>query len=213
MRQDLHPQLHVSTHPLIQQKLTAARNIHTQREAFRDLLSEIAALMVFELTRDHPVRPVEVQTPLETAAGAVLADDISVVPVLRAGLAMADGILHLIPQARVGHLGVYRDEKTLQPVAYFNKLPAGIERTAVIVVDPMLATGGSASHAINIIKQSKATRIQLLCLLAAPEGLRRMAADHPDVPIFTAAVDRELDERGFIRPGLGDAGDRLYGTG
>jgi len=213
MSSSLHPRLHVSAHPLIQQKLTRARDKQTNRESFRDLLAEIAALMVFEMTRDFPVTTVKVQTPLEEAAGAVLAADICVVPVLRAGLGMADGILHLIPQARVGHLGVYRNEKTLQPVAYFNKLPADIAKTRVIIVDPMLATGGSAVHAVNIIKQTGAREIQLLCLLAAPEGIRRMAADHPDVAIYTAAVDRELDHRGYILPGLGDAGDRLYGTG
>lgn len=213
MSSTLHPRLHVSSHPLIQQKLTRARDKQTNRESFRDLLAEIAALMVFEMTRDFPVTTVQVQTPLEAAAGAVLAADICVVPVLRAGLGMADGILHLIPQARVGHLGVYRNEKTLLPVAYFNKLPADIAKTRVIIVDPMLATGGSAVHAVNIIKQTGALQIQLLCLLAAPEGIRRMAADHPDVAIYTAAVDRELDHRGYILPGLGDAGDRLYGTG
>ncbi len=213
MSSTLHPRLHVSSHPLIQQKLTRARDKLTNRESFRDLLAEIAALMVFEMTRDFPVTTVQVQTPLEAAAGAVLAADICVVPVLRAGLGMADGILHLIPQARVGHLGVYRNEKTLQPVAYFNKLPEDIAKTRVIIVDPMLATGGSAVHAVNIIKQTGARQIQLLCLLAAPEGIRRMAADHPDVAIYTAAVDRELDHRGYILPGLGDAGDRLYGTG
>src|SRR5262249_5093906 len=154
-------------------------------------LAEIAALMVFEMTREFPVTAVKVPTPLEPADGATLAVDICVVPVLRAGLGMADGILHLIPQARVGHLGVYRNEQTLQPVAYFNKLPADIAKTWVILVDPMLATGGSAVHAVNIIKQTGARQIQLLCLLAAPEGLRRMAVEHPDVPIYTAAVDRE----------------------
>jgi len=213
MNRSLHPNLHVSAHPLIQQKLTRARDAATSREAFRDLLSEIAALMVFELTRNFPVNPIEVQTPLEKTTGAVLAADICVVPVLRAGLGMAEGILHLIPQARVGHLGVYRDEKTLQPVAYFNKLPADVAKTSVIIVDPMLATGGSAVHAVNLVKAAGAKHIQFLCLLAAPEGIARMAKDHADVPIHTAAVDRELDHRGYIMPGLGDAGDRLYGTG
>lgn len=213
MTQSRHGNVYVSTHPLIQQKLTHARDTRTDRETFRYLLSEIAALMVFELTRDVPSKPHEVRTPLETMTGAVLAADITVVPVLRAGLGMAEGILHLIPQARVGHLGVYRDEETLQPVAYFNKLPNDIASTWVIVVDPMLATGGSAVHAVELIKKTGAKRIQFLCLLAAPEGLARMATEHPDVPIYTAAIDRELNSNGYILPGLGDAGDRLYGTG
>lgn len=213
MNRALHPSVHVSAHPLIQQKLTMARDRRTDRETFRSLLSEIAALMVFELTRDFPTTPTQVETPLETCMGAMLSGDITVVPILRAGLGMADGILHLIPQARVGHLGIYRDEDTLQPVAYFNKLPEDIERTSVIVVDPMLATGGSASHALTIIRKTGARRIQFLCLLAAPEGIARLAADHPDVPIYTAAIDRELNQSGYILPGLGDAGDRLYGTG
>lgn len=213
MNRSLHPQLNVSAHPLIQQKLTLVRDKRTDRETFRSLLSEIAALMVFELTRDFSTRPVDVDTPLERSQGAMLAADITVVPVLRAGLGMADGILHLVPQARVGHLGVYRDEKTLQPVAYFKKLPDDIAATSVILVDPMLATGGSAVHAVRILKQAGASQIKFLCLLAAPEGIARMAADHPDVPIHTAAVDRQLDGRGYILPGLGDAGDRLYGTG
>ncbi|MFO0973051.1 MAG: uracil phosphoribosyltransferase [Phycisphaerae bacterium] len=213
MSRAAHPQLHVSAHPLIQQKLTMARDRQTDRESFRGLLAEIAALMVFELTRDFSTRTVQIDTPLEQTAGAMLAADITVVPVLRAGLGMADGILHLIPQARVGHLGVYRNEETLEPVAYFKKLPADIARSSVILVDPMLATGGSAAHAVRIVKQTGATQIKFLCLLAAPEGIARLAAEHPDVPVHTAAVDRELDGRGYILPGLGDAGDRLYGTG
>lgn len=200
-------------HPLIQQKLTRARDRHTERGEFRDLLAEIAALMVFDLTRDYAVRDVDVETPLARATGHVLAADITVVPILRAGLGMADGIVRLIPQARVGHLGVYRDERTLQPVAYFDKLPPDLSGSEVIVIDPMLATGGSCSHAVNIIKRHGAKRIKMLCLLAAPAGIEKMTADHPDVPIFTAAIDDGLDHRGYIVPGLGDAGDRLFGTG
>lgn len=202
----------VFEHPLIQQKLTQARDHQTDRREFRDLLAEIAALMVFEITRDYGTTPVDVRTPLAPFTGSMLAADITLVPILRAGLGMADGILHLIPQARVGHLGVYRDEESLNPVAYYDKLPAAIGRSEVIVIDPMLATGGSSSHAVKIIKQHGAKRIKIVCLVAAPEGIRRMRADHPDVTIYAAAIDEGLNERGYILPGLGDAGDRLFGT-
>ncbi len=213
MTNGLHPNVHVSTHPLIQEKLTRARDRRTDREAFRNLLAEIAALMVFEFARNFPTRPVEVETPLERAGGAALAAGITVVPILRAGLGMAEGVLHLIPNARVGHLGIYRDENTLQPVSYFDKLPPDVAESHVVVVDPMLATGGSASHAIRVIKRAGARNILFLCLVACPQGIGRLTSDHPDVLIYTAAVDRQLNERGFILPGLGDAGDRLYGTG
>ncbi|MCK6457034.1 MAG: uracil phosphoribosyltransferase [Phycisphaerae bacterium] len=213
MNQRIGHNVHVSRHPLIQQKLTRARDRTTPRDEFRQLLAEIAALMVFELTREFETARVPVETPLEPTTGDTLAADITVVPILRAGLGMADGILHLIPQAHVGHLGIYRDEQTLQPVTYFKKLPHDIRNSSVIVVDPMLATGGSASHGLAVIKQAGARRIQFLCLVACPEGIARLAADHPDVPIYTAAIDRCLNDQGYILPGLGDAGDRLYGTG
>lgn len=203
----------VLEHPLIRQKLTRARDARTDRREFRDLLSEIAGLMVFELTRDYAVTRVDVQTPLDRADGAVLAADITVVPILRAGLGMAEGILRMIPQARVGHLGVYRDEDTLTPVAYYDKLPRRLDSSEVIVIDPMLATGGSCSHAISIVKAHGARRVKFVCLVAAPEGIARLRSDHGDVTIYTAAIDERLNERGYIVPGLGDAGDRLFGTG
>lgn len=206
------PNIHVITHPLIQQKLTRARDKRTENDRFRRLLAEIAGLMAFELTRDYPVIPEEVDTPLGPGGGAVLATEITLVPILRAGLGMADGILRLVPQARVGHLGIYRDETTLEPVVYYNKLPPNVADTEVIVIDPMLATGGSCSRAIAAIKQVGASRIKLLCLVAAPEGILRLTHDHPDVAVYTAAVDTHLNGDGYIVPGLGDAGDRLFGT-
>lgn len=168
--------------------------------------------MAYELTRDHATEPLEVETPLGVAEGAALASPITLVPVLRAGLAMTDGVLDLIPQARVGHLGIYRDETTLEPVVYYSKLPPDISRTEVIVIDPMLATGGSVVAGIDVIKRTGAMRIKLLCLVAAPEGIARLHAAHPDVTVFTAAVDSHLNPAGYIVPGLGDAGDRIFGT-
>lgn len=208
----LPPNVHVISHPLIQEKLTHARDKRTDHQGFRRYLSEIAALMLFELTRDYPVEPIDVQTPLSVVVGTQLATEITVVPILRAGLGMADGVLSLIPHARVGHLGIYRDETTLEPVVYYNKLPPDVADTEVIMVDPMLATGGSLTAAISAIKRMGATRIKLLCLVASPEGIARLVAEHADVPIYTAAVDQRLDGNGYIVPGLGDAGDRLFGT-
>lgn len=202
----------VVTHPLVQQKLTHARDARTGHDEFRRLLGEIAMLMAYEITRDHPVRPVGVDTPLDRAMGAMLQSEITLVPVLRAGLGMADGILRLIPQARVGHLGIYRDETTLEPVVYYNKLPQDVADTEVIVIDPMLATGGSSVAAIDALKKAGAARIRLLCLVAAPEGIARVSRSHPEVVIYTAAVDSHLNESGYIVPGLGDAGDRIFGT-
>lgn len=204
--------VYVIKHPLIQQKLTLARDRTTGVERFRSLLSQIAGLMVFELTRDYPVESIEVQTPLGVCPGQKLAVELTLVPVLRAGLGMADGILQLVPDARVGHLGVYRDESTLEPVTYYNKLPPNIGRTDVIVIDPMLATGGSLISSIAAIKTAGARGIKILCLVASPAGIENVRREHPDVPIYTAAIDERLDERGYIVPGLGDAGDRLYGT-
>jgi len=199
-------------HPLIQQKLTKARERDTSRREFRDLLGEIAGLMVFELTRDYAVQPRRIETPLAPFTGSKLASDVTVVPILRAGLGMAEGILRLIPQARIGHLGVYRDEKTLAPVAYYDKLPPNLTGSEVIVIDPMLATGGTCSYALGIVKRHGAQRVKFVCLVAAPTGIERLLADHPDITIFTAAIDECLNELGYIVPGLGDAGDRLFGT-
>ncbi len=206
------PNVYLIRHPLIQQKLTIARDRATGVEQFRRLVGEIARLMVFELSRDFPVIDVTVHTPLAACQGQRVAIEITLIPILRAGLGLADGILELIPEARVGHLGIYRDEHTLEPVTYYSKLPPNIAATDVIVLDPMLATGGSVNAALTVIKQTGARRIRLLCLVAAPEGIAAVTSAHPDVSIYTAAVDDALDERGYIRPGLGDAGDRLFGT-
>ena len=204
--------VHVITHPLVQQKLSLARDHRTDVERFRGLMQQIAMLMAFELTRDYPTESIKVQTPLAECDGIRLAAELTLVPVLRAGLGMTEGVLQLIPNARVGHLGLYRDEKTLEPVTYYNKLPPSIAGSDVIVIDPMLATGGSLCAAIDLIKTSGARRIKILCLVASPEGIRTVSAAHGDVPIYTAAIDKELNERGFIVPGLGDAGDRIFGT-
>jgi len=200
------------SHPVIRQMLAQARDRRTDREGFRRLVSQIAALLVYEMTRDHPEEVVDLQTPIGPATGHVLAAQITVVPILRAGLGMVDGILSLLPHVRIGHLGIYRDETTLEPVVYYNKLPPDVAATEVIVVDPMLATGGSCTAAVSVLKRVGVARIRLACLVAAPEGIARMAADHPDVLICTAAVDEGLDRNGYIVPGLGDAGERLFGT-
>lgn len=199
-------------HPLIQAKLTKLRDKRTDRLQFRQILEELTALMVYEITRDFPVRSVEVETPFERTRGVELARSVVLVPILRAGIVMLDGVLSLIPSARVGHIGIYRDPATLKPVEYFVKLPAHLSEALVIVVDPMLATGGSAVHAVRLVKERGGEDIRFLCLVAAPEGVRVMSEVHPDVPIYAAALDRELDPHGYIRPGLGDAGDRLFGT-
>lgn len=202
----------VVEHPLIQENLTLARRKDTGNRHFRLLLSEIAALMVYELTSDFPLNKVEIETPMQATTGHELATDITLVPILRAGLGMVDGVMQLIPRARIGHIGLYRDEATLQPVTYYSKLPVNVADSFVIVIDPMLATGGSVSAGVTTIKATGAQRIKMLCLVAAPEGMRRMLKDHPDVTVYTAAVDEQLDHQGYILPGLGDAGDRLYGT-
>lgn len=199
-------------HPLIQAKLTKLRDKRTDRLQFRQILEELTALMVYEITRDFPVRAMEVETPLERAQGVELARPVVLVPILRAGIVMLDGVLSLIPSAYVGHIGLYRDPDTLKPVQYFVKLPANLAEALAIVVDPMLATGGSAVHAVQVVKERGGRDIRFLCLVAAPEGVRAMAQAHPDVPVYAAALDRELDGHGYIRPGLGDAGDRLFGT-
>ncbi len=199
-------------HPLIQAKLTKLRDRTTERLQFRVILEELTALMVYEITRTFPVEQVRVQTPLEESGGVELAKPVVLVPILRAGIVMLDGVLSLIPNARVGHIGMFRDPVSLQPVDYYTKLPRNLAEALVIVVDPMLATGGTAAHAVSTVKQRGATDIRFLCLVASPEGVASFREAHNDVPVYTAAVDRELDEHGYIRPGLGDAGDRLFGT-
>jgi len=206
-------QVRVFDHPLIQHKLTILRDRRTGHKEFRELVEELAMLMAFEATSGLPVRSVDVATPLATAKGATIAgQEIAVVPILRAGLAMETGILRLMPTARVGHIGIYRDPSSLEPHTYYCKLPPDVAERQVLVVDPMLATGGSAVESVDLLKERGARTITLMVLIAAPEGIRRLHAEHPDVDIYTAAVDERLDDHGYILPGLGDAGDRLYGT-
>ncbi|HSH74108.1 MAG TPA: uracil phosphoribosyltransferase [Longimicrobiales bacterium] len=205
--------LTVIDHPLIRHKLRLLRATATTKKLFRELVEEIAMLMAYEVTRGLEEEAVEVETPLERTTGHRIAGKkLVIVPVLRAGLGMVEGILKLIPSARVGHVGMSRDEQSLEPVEYYFKVPAEPDVRRFIVVDPMLATGGSASAAISGLKQLGARRISFMCLVAAPEGVRALGAAHPDVPIFAAALDRQLNEVGYIVPGLGDAGDRLFGT-
>jgi len=207
-----YPNVRVIEHPLVQQKLTYLRDKNTSSREFRKLLSEITELMLFEITADLPTTTMEIETPLEKTSSRILAIQVVLVPVLRAGLGMLDGALELIPNAKVGHLGLYRDEKTLQPVEYYAKFPSTLSEAMVILLDPMLATGGSSSAALSILKKKGAKEIKCLSLVSAPEGVKKMSNDHPDVLIYTASVDRQLNERGYIVPGLGDAGDRLFGT-
>ncbi|MFQ5492018.1 MAG: uracil phosphoribosyltransferase [Phycisphaerae bacterium] len=202
----------VVSHPVVQERLTVARDKRTSVQDFRRLMGQIARLMAFELTRDYPTRPRHIETPMGPCRGVVLARPLTLVPVLRAGLGMVEGILELLPEARVGHLGMYRDEETLKPVVYYNKLPPDIAQTDVIVIDPMLATAGSLNEAVAAVKQTGADHIKVLCLVASPEGIECLNSCHQDVAVFTAAVDDRLDDNGFILPGLGDAGDRLFGT-
>jgi len=199
-------------HPVIQTKLTELRDFATEHRKFRGLLNEIAGLMVYEVTRDWPTSPRPIQTPLEKMTGQVLSRKVTLVPILRAGLGMADGVLRLLPDARMGHLGVYRDEKTLEPVSYYQKLPPDIAQTEVLLIDPMLATGGSGSAAVAFLKKAGVQSMKFVCLVAAPEGIQALHAHHPEVPIYCAAIDRQLNEKGYILPGLGDAGDRIFGT-
>ncbi|MFM1821764.1 MAG: hypothetical protein RI967_30 [Planctomycetota bacterium] len=206
------PNVRIYDHPLIQHKLTILRERETGHEQFRQLLNQIAGLMAFEVSRDLPVRPVEVETPVARTTGTELAAPTTIVPILRAGLAMMDGFLALFPEARVAHIGIYRDESTARPVTYYAKLPADIALGAAIVVDPMLATGGSAIHAVSLLKEKGVRDIRLVCLVAAPEGVEAMQAAHPEVPLHVAAIDERLNERYYIVPGLGDAGDRIFGT-
>ncbi len=207
-----HPSLVVFDHPLIRAKVTALRDRETGHRAFRALMSQIAGLMVYEVTRSFTTDSITVQTPLEPFDGDHLSQRITVVPILRAGIGMTEGVLELMPEARVGHLGMARDEATLEPRAYLNKLPPDLGAGPVILIDPMLATGGSAVAAATMLRDAGAKDLRMICLVASPEGVQRMAKAHPTMPVYTAALDRELDERGYILPGLGDAGDRLFGT-
>lgn len=207
------PNLVVLDHPLIRHKLTVLRDRRTSKKKFKEMVDEIAMLMAYEVTKDLPLEEVEIETPLEaTRQWRLKGKKLTVVPILRAGLGMVEGVVRLMPSARVGHIGLYRDHDTLLPVDYYFKIPRDPEAREFIVVDPMLATGGSATAAVAALKSQGASRVQFMCLVAAPEGVRKMLEEHPDVPVYAAALDRELDENGYIRPGLGDAGDRLFGT-
>ena len=203
--------LTVVDHPILRRLLTTLRDKSTPHGDFRRALSDVSAILAYEALRDLPTAPVAVETPLETTEGFRLAQDVVVVPVLRAGLGMADGFVRFVPEARIGHLGMYRDEQTKRPVDYYASIPP-MENARVFVVDPMLATGGSAAGAVQHLKRRGARDVRLVCLVAAPEGVKRLAEYHPDVRVVTAALDRELDEHAYIRPGLGDAGDRIFGT-
>ncbi len=205
--------VNVMTHPLIQHKVTLIRSVDTGTKDFRQLLEEIALLMGYEITRDLPLEDVEVETPLVKAIGKQIAGKkLGIVPILRAGLGMVNGLLELMPMAKVGHVGMYRDPETLKPVEYYCKLPSDLADRRIIVTDPMLATGGSAAAAISLLKEKGAKEIQLMCLVAAPEGVEVVNKAHPDVRIYVAALDEKLNDHGYILPGLGDAGDRIFGT-
>ncbi len=203
----------VVSHPLIQHKLTMLRDKNTSSKDFRELVREIAMLMAYEVTRNLPLEEIEIETPITKSTGHILAgEDIAIVPVLRAGLGMVDGMLDLIPNAKIGHIGLYRNEETLQPVEYYCKLPKDIENRIVIITEPMLSTGGSMIGAIELLKQHGAKKIKSIHLVCAPEGLAKVTEAHPDVEIYTAAIDEKFNDIGYIVPGLGDAGDRLFGT-
>ena len=207
--------VHVIEHPLIEHKLTIIRDKKTGTKDFREIVNEIARLLAYEVSRDLPLEDVEIETPLvKTTEKKLAGKKVVVVPILRAGLGMVDGILDLIPAARVGHVGLYRDEETMEPVEYFVKMPNHLENRQLYIVDPMLATGGSAIAAIDSVldRGAKAENIKFICIVAAPEGVKALHEAHPDVEIFTASLDEKLDENAYIVPGLGDAGDRLYGT-
>ena len=205
--------VNVIDHPLIQHKLTLMRCKETGTKDFRELLEEIAMLMAYEITRDFPLKEIDIETPVAKCKAKVLAGKkVGVVPILRAGLGMLNGVVNMIPAARVGHVGMYRDPKTLKPVEYYCKLPGDVDERTLIVVDPMLATGGSSAAALDLLKQKGAKSMILMCLVAAPEGIRLVNEAHPDVPVYVAAIDDHLNDKGYIVPGLGDAGDRIFGT-
>lgn len=203
----------VMDHPLIQHKLTIIRNKNCGTKVFREVVDEITMLMAYDVARDMPLKDVEIETPIaKTTVKTLAGKKVAIVPILRAGIGMVDGIMKLIPAAKIGHIGMYRDEKTLEPHEYFVKLPADIDQRQIFVVDPMLATGGSAIMAIDALKKRGASNIKFVCLVAAPEGVKALREKHPDIDIYAAALDDHLNENGYIVPGLGDAGDRLFGT-
>ena len=205
--------LHIIDHPMVQHKLSIMRDVRTGSKDFRELLKEISLLMGYEITRDLPLENIEIETPMKKMTARVISGKkLAIVPILRAGLGMVDGLLTLLPVAKVGHIGLYRDETTHQPVSYYCKMPFDIDQRLVIVTDPMLATGGSSADAITMLKNLGCTHIRLMCLVAAPEGVKRLQQEHPDVDIYVAALDEELNSDAYILPGLGNAGDRIFGT-
>ena len=208
----MNPNATVLRHPLIEHKLAILRSKDTSNQVFRDTLNELSYLLVYEITRDLALKPVRIQTPLASCDAQQLAEQVLLVPILRAGLGMVQGILNLIPDAKVGHVGVYRDEKNLRPVEYYCKLPPGAETMRVFLLDPMLATGGSLAYAIDRLKERGIRQITVVSVIAAPEGLAALHAAHPDAKIYVAMLDERLNDRGYILPGLGDCGDRLFGT-
>jgi uracil phosphoribosyltransferase len=202
----------IINHPLIKRDLTYLRDKNTPSSLFRSILKRLTSLMAFEVTKDLATTTKEVETPLEVTEGHELKDEIVLVPILRAGLGMVDAFLEILPEARVGHIGLYRDEETLKPVDYYFKFPKNIEKSVVIILDPMLATGGSVCAAVSYLKERGAKKIKVVSLIAAPEGINKLTNEHPDVQIYIAVLDRQLNQKGFILPGLGDAGDRIFGT-
>ena len=208
-----YPNVHILDHPLIRHKLAIIRDKNTNTKQFREIIEELATLMAYESFKDVPTQEIEVETPLEKTTQTVVKENsIAIVPIHRAGLRMVNGILTLFPAAKVGHIGMYRDEETLTPKEYYCKLPAGIENKVVMIVDPMLATGGSAADAITLLKKRGCKKIKLMSIIAAPQGVEKVAKEHPDVEVYVAHLDRDLNEHGYILPGLGDAGDRIFGT-
>ncbi len=204
--------LTVIDHPLVQRDVSILRDKTTPNHQFRTVLSRIAGMMAFEVTKPFALKKYSLDTPLEQTAGVKLKDDIVIIPILRAGLGMVEGFMNVLPEARVGHVGLYRDEETLEPVDYYSKFPRTLSKSLVLLIDPMLATGGSAKTALTFLKNKGATNIRLICLVAAPAGIKIVQKSHPDVDIFCAVVDRGLNKQGYILPGLGDAGDRVFGT-
>ncbi|HOV27650.1 MAG TPA: uracil phosphoribosyltransferase [Pseudobacteroides sp.] len=205
--------IHLLDHPLIQHKISLLRDVNTDTKEFRELVQEVSMLMGYEVTRNMPLKEVEIETPVGIARTKVISGKkLGIVPVLRAGLGMVDGMLQLLPMAKVGHIGLYRNPDTLEPVEYYCKMPCDVEERDIVILDPMIATGGSASRAISYIKERNVNNIKLMCLIAAKPGIERINKDHPDVEIYCAAIDEELNDHGYIVPGLGDAGDRLFGT-
>ena len=205
--------VHILDHPLIRHKLAILRNKETDTKQFREIVKELAMLMAYESFKDVPTQEITVETPLETTTQTVVKENsIAIVPILRAGLGMVDGIISLFPAAKIGHIGLYRDEETFEPHEYYCKLPSNIEEKVVMVIDPMLATGGSACDAIKLLKKRGCKRIKFMCIIAAPEGVKKLSEAHPDVEIFVSTLDRGLNEHAYILPGLGDAGDRIFGT-